>query len=183
MANVVVDDSGLKALGKDIARGKRALIGRLAERGFQLLRAEVPVATGNLKQGVGTPDVDYEQLEAQLTVTARSGRSGGGQAEVFGADGKKKKTVSLRPQPGYNYAEVVARGNRKATMTPTNARAFLIPVATAPSGEGYLMIGGQIYIVRRSRKGKPANPFDERAAKRLDEEAELIADGVLKEFV
>lgn len=183
MANVVVDDSGLKALGKDIVRGKRALLGRLAERGHQLLKIEVPFQTGNLRQGVGVPDVDYQAMTAELLVSARSARSAGGAAEVYGADGEKKGTVTLRPQPGYNYAEVVARGNKELTLTPKNARAFLIPVATAPSGEGYLTIGGEIYIVRRSRRGKPPNPFDLRAGKRLEGEADKIADGVLREFV
>jgi hypothetical protein len=59
VAEVIVDTKAIDQLGKDIDRAKRALIGRLGERGYQLLREEVPYVTGNLKQGVATPDVDY----------------------------------------------------------------------------------------------------------------------------
>lgn len=176
---VTVDDSALRVLGDDIAKFRRQLIGRLAERGYQLLRREVPKQTTNLQQGVAPPDVDYEVLEATLTVSARSGMTGARVAEVFGSDGKKTKTVTLRPQPAYNYAEVVARGNKKATMTPKTAKAFLIPVGSKPDTGGYLMVGGQIYVLRKSRRGQAANPFDVRAAEALQKEASSIADGVI----
>ena len=70
MAEVVVDTKAIDELGRDLDRAKRALIGRLGERGYQLLREEVPYVTGNLKQGVSTPDVDYEALTATLTAGA-----------------------------------------------------------------------------------------------------------------
>lgn len=179
---VKVDTKAIAQLGADIERGKRKLLGRLGERGYQLLRDEVPVATGNLKQGVTPADVDYDAMEATLTVSARSGRASL-VAEVFNAQGQKVKTVALRPQQPYNYAEVVARGNKDAVLSPGHAQAFLIPVPTAPTGEGYLMAGGQVYIVRRTRKGQRPNPFDERAARRLEQEAPKIGDAVLREFV
>ncbi len=185
MANteIIVDSKAVDTLAANITEAKRAMIGRLDERGYQLLRDEVPVKFGNLKQGVTAGDVDYVNLTAKLTVSARSGRTGAGSADVMGADGKKRKTVSLRPQPAYNYAEVVARGNKDSTLSPTHAKAFLIPVSSAPSGEGYLIIGGQIYIVRRTRKGMKANPFDIRAGARLQKEAPAIGEAVLREFV
>lgn len=180
MANVDVDLRGVKELGREIEEMQKILLARLGERGYQLLRDEVPVDTGNLKQGVAPPDIAFPV--ASLTVSARSARTGSGQATVYGSDGERKKTISLRPTAAYNYAEVVARGNKDATLRPTRAKAFLIPVATAPSDEGYLVIGGKIYIVRRSRKGRAANPYDERAANRLESEAQRIADAVLAEF-
>lgn len=182
-AIVKVDTKAIEQLVVDIEKAKRAMLGRLAERGYQVLRAEVPVETGNLKQGVAPPQVDYARMQAELTVSARSGLSAGGAAEVFGADGKLKKVVTLRPSPAYNYAEVVARGNVQATLTPTHARAFLIPVPFAPTGEGYVMAGGKFFVFRRSRRGQAANPFDERAAVRLEAEAPGIGDAVLREFV
>jgi hypothetical protein len=42
VAEVIVDTKALDQLGKDLVRAKRALIGRLGERGYQLLREEVP---------------------------------------------------------------------------------------------------------------------------------------------
>ncbi len=184
MAEVVtVSAEAINKLASDINAAKRELLGRLAERGYQLLRSEVPVAFGNLKQGVAPPEVDYDQMSATLTVSARSARTAGGTAEVFGKDGKLKKVVSLRPQPAYNYADVVARGNRQATLRPTHGRAFMIPVSSKPSGEGYMIVGGQIYILRTSRRGQAANPFDQRAADRLTKESVSIADAVLETFV
>lgn len=180
MAQIVVNAKDLEILAADMTKAKRQLLGRLAERGYQLLREEVPKKTTNLQQGVASPEVDYEKLTALLTVSARSARTGGGTAAVIGADGEKKKTVTLRPSPAFNYAEAVARG--RAAIRPKNGRALLIPVPTAPVGESYLLAGGQIYIVRRSAAATKPNPFDERAAKRLEGEAEKIGDAVLRKF-
>lgn len=182
MAEIVVNTKEIDRLAKDIVAAKSAMIGRLGERGYQLLRREVPVATGNLKQGVAPAEVDYEDMVATLTVSARSAARGGGTAQVFGKDGKPTgKTVSLRPSPARNYAEDVARG--RAAISPKTAKALLIPLATAPSGEGYLLVGGQVYIVRRSAKAVAANPFDVRAAEALQKEAPGIGEAVLRQFV
>jgi len=180
---VTADTTELEQLGKDIKKAKLVLLGRLGERGRKHLVDEVPYETGNLKQGVSPPDIDNQAMRATLTVSARSGARGARAAQVINADGKVVKTVTLRPSPAYNYAEVVARGNKKATLRPTVAQAFLIPVTTPPAGEGYLLVGGQPYIVRRSRKGKKANPFDERAAVKVENEARAIAKAVLEQFV
>jgi hypothetical protein len=180
-AEVVVNAKEIEEQARDIDRAKRALIGRLAERGYQLLREEVPYQTGNLKQGVAPPDVDYQKLEALLTVSARSAARGGEQGTVYGADGKEKKKVTLRPRPAFNYAAAVAQG--RAAISPKNGRALLIPVPTAPAGEGYLLAGGQIYIFRRSAAATQPNPFDERAARRLENESVSIAEKVLEQFV
>jgi hypothetical protein len=181
MAEVIVDAKALDELGANLVRAKRALIGRLGERGYQLLREEVPYVTGNLKQGVSTPDVDYEALTATLTVSARSGRTGATAATVYGADGKEKKTVSLSASPSFNYAEAVARG--RAAIAPRHAKVLLIPVPTAPVGESYLIAGGQIFIFRKSAAATKPNPFDERAAQRLSDEAPKIGQAVLEQFI
>lgn len=179
-ADIVADTKELDVLAADLKRAKRQLIGRLAERGYRLLRDEVPVETGNLKQGVAAPEVDYDQLEATLTVSARSAETGGGQATVIGPDGKERKKVSLKPRPAFNYAAAVAEG--RAAIRPKTGKALLIPVPVAPAGESYLLAGGQIFVVRRSAKAVPANPFHERAGARLEKEAPSIADAVLAKF-
>lgn len=181
MAEIVVNAKALDDLAADIAKAKRQFIGRLAERGYQLLRAEVPVATGNLKQGVAPPDVDYDKLEAVLTVSARSGRNAATSGVVIGADGQTKKHVSLRPRPSFNYAAAVARGRR--AIRPKTAKVLLIPVPTAPVGESYVLAGGQVFIFRPSAKATQPNPFDERAAKRLEGEAQSIGEAILRKFL
>jgi hypothetical protein len=184
MARIVkADTKELEQLGKDIVKAKFIMLGRLAERGRKHLSDEVPFKTGNLRQGVAPPEIDNKAMRATLTVSARSGGRGAGVAQVMNADGKLVKTVTLRPSPAYNYAEVVARGNKRPTLTPTHAKAFLIPVNVPPKGEGYLIIGGDYFIVRRSRKGQKANPFDERAARKLEAEMPRIATAVLEQFV
>jgi len=182
-AIVKVDTHELEELGRDIRKAKEILLRRLGIRGKKHLMDEVPYETGNLRGGVSDPDIDNQAMTATLTVTARSGASLAGVGQVMSADGKFVKNVRLRPSPAYNYAEVVARGNKKATLTPTHARAFLIPVSGRPSKGGYLMVGGQIYIIRKSRKGQKANPFDERAARKVEAEAPAVAKRVLEEFV
>lgn len=181
MATITVDAKAINELAADIDKAKRQMIGQLAERGYQLLRDEVPFDTGNLKQGVAPPDVDLDKLTATLTVSASRGRTGSREATVVGADGKEKKRVTLRAQPSFNYAEAVARG--RPSIAPKNGKALLIPVPTTPTRGGYLVAGGQIFVVRKSAKAVKANPFDERAAVRLEREAEGIAEKVLRKFI
>ena len=191
MSEAKVDLKAVSELAADIEKAQKIFIGRLAERGYQLLREEVPKQTTNLQQGVAPPDVDYRKMSALLTVSARSARSGASQATLYGADGQAKKTVSLRPQKEFNYAEVVARG--RAAIAPhsawrpgikgkSGARVLLIPISSAPSDESYLLINGKVYVFRRSAKATAPNPFDERAAARLENEAEEIGAAVLREI-
>ena len=57
MAETVVDTRAIEQLGRDIEKAKRQMIGRLGERGYQLLREEVPKVSRNLMQGVAAPEV------------------------------------------------------------------------------------------------------------------------------
>lgn len=190
------DVAALEDLAADLEKAKRQLIGRMAERGYQLLRQEVPHETGNLKDGVAAPKVDYEQMTASLTVSARSARLGPRSAVIYDKEGKERKRVTLKPQPAFNYAEVVALGRKafkakgarlgpkgEKPVGPGFASVLIIPVRTAPSDEGYLIAGGQVYVFRRSAKAVPANPYHDRAAKRLESEAERIATKVLERFI
>jgi hypothetical protein len=181
MPIVKVDTRSLDQIGENVTKAKRQLIGQMAERGYQLLRKEVPIETGNLKQGVAPPEVHYENLTATLIVSARSGRTGARTATLFGADGTRKGQVSLRPQKSFNYAEAVARG--RAAISPKAGRALLIPVPAKPAKGGYLMVGSQIFVMRKSARATAPNPFDERAAKQLETDAPKIAEAVLRRFL
>ncbi|KAK0039547.1 hypothetical protein Bpfe_031032 [Biomphalaria pfeifferi] len=77
-----------------IEQAKRIMLGRIAERGYQLLRAEVPKVTTNLQQGVAPPDVDYRKLEATLTVSARSARVGATKATLHLKSEEKKAAAA-----------------------------------------------------------------------------------------
>lgn len=181
MADLIADTRALPVLAEDMRKAKRQMLGRLAERGYQLLREEVPKVTRNLMQGVAPPEVDYEKLVAVLTVSARSARIGAQTGTVIGADGEEKKKVTLRPRPAFNYAAAVAEG--RPAIRPTKSRALLVPVPSAPSGESYVLAGGQIFVFRKFAKATKPNPYHERAGSRLEGESAKIGESVLAKFV
>jgi hypothetical protein len=177
--SIKVDTSGLEQTRKDLTVGRLLILGRLGERGYKHLRDEVPKQTRNLMQGVAPPDIDKQAMRATLTVSARSARTGPRSATVHYPSGKRKQ-IMLRPTQSFNYAEVVARG--RPAIFPKLGKAILIPVLGAPSDEAYITEGGNIYVVRRSAGPAKANPFDERAAVKLEAEAPAVAGAVFGEL-
>jgi len=175
---VTVNTKALEDLAKVLPHALEDAIRRLAERGEKLLRQEIPVATNNLKEGVSIEiRLDTGKYEADLIVSARSGRRGARSAKVHYPSGNTKD-VRLRPQPAFDYAEAVAKG-RKA-IRPKRAKVLLIPVSSVPTGEAYITSGGQTFVMRRQAKAVPANPYDKRALEILDREAETIVTAQLK---
>lgn len=179
MADVTVDLKEIENLGGDVRAAMIVSLGRLGERGYQLLRREVPKVTTNLQQGVAPPDVDEANLSVTLTVSARSARTGGGAATVHYASGKTKQ-ISLRPRVAFNYAEVVARG--RPAIRPKVGKALLIEVGSAPSGGSYITANGKTFVVRKSAAAVAPNPFDERAAAQLEKDAPVIVGAVFGEL-
>lgn len=179
MANVEVNYDQVKTLGKEFRAAMVVSIGRLGERGYQLLRKEVPYDTGNLKQGVAPPKIDEANLTATLVVSARSARTGGGSATVHHPSGATKQ-ITLKPQIAFNYAEVVAKG--RPAIRPKAGKALLIEVDSVSSGESYISAGGNTFVVRKSAAAQKANPFDERAAEQLENEAPTIVSAVFDRF-
>lgn len=183
MANVVADISAIKELQKDLEQMTEVALRRLGERGYQLLRLEIKDSayiTGNLWQGVSPPDFDFVKKQAVLTVTARSAKRGARMATLHLKNGKTKQ-IKLRPTKEYNYAE--ASTGRRPPPTARSAKALLIPVSSAPSNESYIVDGSQIYVVRKGIKNKmKLNPWDERAAKRLQDESVKIVAAVIEDF-
>lgn len=175
-----LDLTALDQVAREIDEFKRITLGQLVERGAELVREEVPKLTHRLESGVSS-DVDYDKLTGNISVSAESDRRGARKATLHLKDGKTRE-VKLRPTKAYNYAEVVARGNKSATLYPNKAKAFLIPVPSAPSDGEYITDGDQIYIVRRNRSGQKPNPYDERAMKRLRDEAVGITTAIAQEF-
>lgn len=163
----------------DVEFREATLIGlrRILERGEQILRDEVPKVTHNLSQGISS-DVDEAAMHGTLIVSARSGRTGARSATVHYPSGKTK-SISLRPQPAFNYAEVVARG--RGAIRPKNAKVLLIP-GSPRSGESYLTSEGKTFVLRPSAGPTKPNPFDERTADRLGNEAGGIVEKAITDF-
>lgn len=178
MADVRVDYEEVKNLRKEIRAAAVVALGRLGERLYQHLRTEVPKDTRNLMQGVSPANVDEADLTAEITVSARSARTGGGGTVHYPSG--KSKPVSLRPQAAFNYAEVVAKG--RPAIRPKAGRALLIEVKGAPAGGAYISAGGKIFVVRTSAGAQAPNPYDERAADKLEQEAPAIVGAVFSEL-
>jgi hypothetical protein len=182
MANVTVDITAINELQKDLEEMTDVALRRLGERGYQLLRLEIKntaYVTGNLLQGVSTPDFDFVRKQAVLTVTARSAKRGARAATLHLKNGKTKQ-ITLRGASQFNYAETVAKG--RPALRAKQGRALLIPVSSAPSGESYIVADGQVFVVRKTAKAVKPNPYDERAAKRLQDESVKIVAGVIEDF-
>lgn len=189
---LTVDERALTELGHDMEVAEEVGLRRVLERGEQVLREEIPKVTHNLAQGVSSyvePRKRKGLLEGALVVSARRGRTGARTATVHEASGKTK-SVSLKGQDAFDYAEAVARGTgiygpAGVSITPARGRALLVPVAAVPTlngkPQGYVDIGGQLFIVRRSIKGRRPNPYDERAGARLGTEAPAIFDRALED--
>lgn len=175
-----VNAEAVRELGANIDKARKRMLVDLSERGYELLKAEVPVRSGTLKKGVRDPIYDFEAMTAEIVVSAARDAQAPGVGEVFDSKGKPVKTVTLRPSPAFNYALPVARG--RAAIAPKHGKALLIPVNAVPSGEGYLLAGGQIYVFRRSAAAFAGDPFDERAAARLQSESTAIGEAVLRKY-
>lgn len=173
-----VDISEVESLGEDYRRGTLIGMRRIMLQGEALMVQEVPVATGNLRQGVGS-DFDEESLSGEVYITAKRDAMGPRQATVHLASGRTK-SVTLRAQPEFNYAEVVAKG-RRAQLAPSRARAFLVPVSSPPARGSYLTSEGQTFVARRSLLEVLANPFDRRTATALEQQIEPIMDRALEQ--
>lgn len=182
MAQTDVDISALVELQKEFDELSIVLLGRLGERGRKHLRDEVPMVTGNLKQGVSAPEIDKRKKTATLTVTARSARRGPRSATLHLKSGKTKK-IRLRATKAKNYAETVARGYDEQ-INPKKAKALIIPYwkPGVPDDESYIESEGKIFVVRKFTKGIKANPYDERAAKKLSTESVSIAAAAADEI-
>jgi len=191
MARIKIDLSEVKNL--NVERRQATIVGlrRLTERGEQLTRDEAPRDSGNLKQGISSDVSIGEHLLGEIIAAARS-RSASGTATLHLESGQTRR-VELRPTPAFDYAEPVATGTglfgpRHALITPRRGRALLIPGDSVPvdsktgKPEAYVDINGRIFIMRRSMKGMKPNPFDERAAQRLEAEAQSIMDAALEKL-
>lgn len=177
---VEVDISAIGELQKNLHLGKVMSLGRLGHFGRQALQTEIPRRTGNMAtKGVSSPDVDEKAGTVELTVSASRDSVGARLATVHYPSGKTKQ-ISLRPQVGFNYAETVARG--RPAIQPKVGRALIIPVDTVRAGEGYISSGTQLFVVRRSAGPQAPNPFDERAAKRIEDRGPAIVGEVFSEL-
>lgn len=188
--NIKVDTKQVERLGFDLQRMAVAGLHRVVEIGERYLREEVPKKTHNLSEGISST-VDAANLKAELSVSARSGRVGveGG---LLHLPGGKTREITLRARPAFDYAEAVARGTGvyrtgegfgpHPYIQPRTAKALLIPVDAVPLKESYITSGGQTFILRKFMRGMKPNPYDVRAAERLEQVAPAVFNEVVEAF-
>jgi hypothetical protein len=174
------DTKAITVLVKEIGEFSEVVLGHVVERGAELMREEVPKKTHRLEAGVSST-VDYRKLTGEIVVSAESDRKGARQGTLHLAN-DKTKAVELAPVDAYNYAEVVALGNKDSELIPKRSSAFLIPVDSKPATGAYIVDGSQIFVVRTKRKGQKANPYHERAGERLEKEIPAIGKALAEEF-
>jgi hypothetical protein len=189
---IKVDKSQVENLGFDFHQMAIAGLHRVVEVGERFLREEVPKVTHNLSQGISST-VDDANLKAELSVSARTGRLGveGGLLHLPGGGTRE---IQLRGRPAFDYAEAVARGTgiygpSGQVIRPRTAKGLLIPIGageTPVDNRGkpaaFIESGGQRFIVRRFTKGRKADPYDVRAADRLEKVAPAVFDEVIAAF-
>jgi hypothetical protein len=180
---IKVDTKAIEQFGKELESAGRAALDNLLEEGEEYVRQEAPERTGRLKKDQNSVFSETRQTgtgyEGDLVISAFRERRGARQAQIFYPSGTTK-TVSLRPQPAFNYAEAVAKGRKE--IRPVRAKLLLIPVASAPSNETYVKSAGEIFVLRRRAKATKPNPFPDRALKRLETAAEGIVEKTLADF-
>lgn len=174
MLKIAVDAKDIAELGEKFGEASDLLLRRVTLKGEYLVKEEVPTVTHNLQQGISS---EVEGNTGTIIASARSGRTGARTATVHYPSGKTK-SVSLRPQPAFNYAEVVAKG--RPAVQPKNAKVLIVQ-GSPKAGESYLTAGGVTYVLRPRIGATKPNPFDERAMRRLEGEIEPIANQVFEE--
>lgn len=185
---VTVDASGLNLLAEQFDAGARAAMIRLLDQGEEYIREEAPERTGNLKgkrNAGGSVSSEYLKTETgysgTINLSAIRERQNAATGTLVSPKGKQRQ-VQLRAQPAFDYAEVVATGRPRLTA-PANAKAFLIPVQSAPSGESYIKARGQIFVVRKTVGPQKPNDYPGRALTRLGGVAEGITLKALQDVV
>lgn len=182
---IKIDTKALADLGDKFERAAKAGLLRTLEQGEQYLRQEAPERTGLLrgKKGNNSISSDYRKtatgFDGEFIVSAIRERRGARKAVLHLPSGTTK-AISLAPTPEFDYAEAVAKGRKE--IRPRKARALLIPVNSAPSGEAYITDGAETFIIRPRANAVKPNPYDQRAANRLEKDIEPIFQKSLADF-
>lgn len=178
---ISIDAATVEDMAARLRRARPVALARIGERMSRLLWEEIPVVTGNLRQGVS---YETRETEVVVNIAARRGRQGARAATAVNARGEPK-TVTLRPQPAFDYAAAVAFGT--SDIRPRRAQAVLVPGEPRVGADGrrepHVVLDGRTYVLRRRARGRRANPYHERAlARALPEMSALAAEALERAF-
>ena len=165
------------ALTLETRKALRLAARRIANRGVEIMREEVPRRSGKLAEGVKGTVSRTNPPEVTIIASAVAQRLLG-TATVVSPSGKTKR-VSLRGGGSFNYAQAVQEGTglfgpRGQLIRPKRAKAMLISVDSPPPDESYLVFGGRYFIFRQSSQGMKPNDYIGRTVIRITPEAAQI---------
>lgn len=184
---IKVDRKQVENLGFDFRQMAVAGLIQTKDYGERFLRDETQKISREFRVA---SDIDQKTLKASLFATAIRNARSGQSAEVVYPSGKTKE-VSLRPRPEFDFARAVAEGTgefgpRKRRIFPRHAKVLLIPKSSGPRlgerKESFVRIDGKYFVFRRFSRGMRPNPYDERAAQKLEAVVDQIWDRVVKAF-
>lgn len=184
---IKVDTRQVQNLGFDFRQMALAGLIQTKDYGERFLRDETSKISKEFRVA---SDVDPRRLRVSLFATAIRNARSGQSAEVVYPSGRTKE-VSLRPQPEFDFARAVAEGTgehgpRGRRIFPRHAKVLLVPKSIGPRlgdrSESFLRIDGRYFVFRRFSRGMRPNPYDERAARKLEAVVDEIWDRVVKVF-
>jgi hypothetical protein len=180
------DTSEMQQLRRGFLAAFRRGFLEVVERGVALVKAEAPSGdTEALRKGVrAETDLGGQALKGTIIVSAVREAESAGVATLH-LPGGASRMVAVRGTKEFDYARAVAEGTglhgpKGQVITGRRGGVLLIEVDTPPSDSSYLERGGRTYIVRPRSEGMRANPFDVRAANRLESEVESIIERALQ---
>lgn len=183
---VTVDTKALEQVAADYAKAGKLAMVKLLNAGKVYLEEEAPKDSGRLRGDrsasgsiSGTYTQTADSFKGEITISAINAARAAASATVHYPSGKTKE-VKLRAQKPFDYAKAVATGKPRQ-VAPKQARAFLIPVQSAPTNETYLTSGGKIFITRRHLAAVKPNDYPGRALKRLSAVADAIVAKAFKD--
>ncbi len=164
MLSFTIDIRQVSHLREDFRRSAQATLRALTERGAVITAEEEPKRSGTLRKGTHG-EVDLNKMSGRVIASALRAAIPSATVTMQTASGRTK-SFTMRAQRTIDYASFVRDGTgiygaRGQAIKPKKGKALRFE------------IGGRT-VFRVSVQGQKPNPFDERAADRLENEAESI---------
>lgn len=172
----------VKAVAAAEAEASVTVLRDATERAVELMREELPYR--RFRKGI-TAEFALDQTPAQGNVVAEFFVGHGAGVGVLHLPGGESHPIALRATEAFNVLEGIETGTgvfgpKDSVVRPRAARALLIAVDVAPTGQEYITAPGGPYTVRPASEGMRPNDYPGRAAERLDGELDAVIDKSLE---
>jgi hypothetical protein len=173
ISGVHVDLSEVLKLPADVREGMGAGLTAATTRGAEIMKEEAPERSGRLKEGI-KPHVDLASMKGEIEVSAIRPAQPAHTETIVSARGRSRE-VRFAAQPEFDYARAVAEGTglygaRGQEIKPKRVKKLRFVVS------GHPVFAGSV-------EGQRPNPYDERAADRLELEVDDIVGDAIERAV